>query len=86
MAYLEFEGVGIAGLGAAVPRQIIDNLKYTTHFSAQDAADIVAKTGIRQRRFAAAATCASVSAISGKWCGQVPQVPEWTGRCALDHS
>lgn len=59
MAYLEFEGVGIAGLGAAVPRQIIDNLKYTTHFSVQDAADIVAKTGIRQRRFAAATTCAS---------------------------
>ncbi|MCT4643582.1 MAG: ketoacyl-ACP synthase III [Carboxylicivirga sp.] len=59
MAYLEFNDVGIAGLSAAVPKTVIDNLQYTSFFSARDAADIVAKTGIKQRRFATADTCSS---------------------------
>ncbi|GAO31661.1 3-oxoacyl-ACP synthase III family protein [Geofilum rubicundum] len=59
MAFLEFNHVGIAGLSGAVPRTVIDNLQYTSFFSPDEARDIVAKTGIHQRRFADADTCAS---------------------------
>lgn len=59
MAYLEFNNVGIAGLSGAVPETVIDNLQYTSVFSPEEARDIVAKTGIKQRRFADADTCSS---------------------------
>ncbi|MEQ8531092.1 MAG: ketoacyl-ACP synthase III, partial [Imperialibacter sp.] len=37
----------------------IKNLEYTEHFSAEEAAEIVEKTGIVERRFAEPGTCAS---------------------------
>lgn len=59
MADLAFDEVGILGLAAAVPSNIIVNRDYTAVFPAEDVADIVDKTGIEQRRFAQQGTCAS---------------------------
>lgn len=59
MAFLQFEGVGIQGLAAAVPKNTIVNTAYTEHYSEQDAKDIVEKVGIYERRFAPAGMCAS---------------------------
>lgn len=46
-------------MAAAVPSQVINNLEYTDHFSAEEAKEIVDKTGILQRRFANDNTCSS---------------------------
>ena len=59
MAYIQFEGVGITAMSAAVPKRVIKNREYTDVFSAQEANDIVDKTGIEERRFADAETCSS---------------------------
>lgn len=59
MAYIQYEGVGIAAMSAAVPKRIIKNREYTEVFSAQEANEIVAKTGIEERRFADVETCSS---------------------------
>lgn len=59
MAYLEYEGVGVAAMSAAVPKHIIVNREYTEVFSKEEAAEIVDKTGIEQRRFADNYTCSS---------------------------
>lgn len=59
MALLSFENVGITALAAAVPKKIINNLVYTTTFSKEEAAEIVEKTGIRERRFTDEGTTSS---------------------------
>lgn len=59
MAYLQYEGVGITAMGAAVPQQVVRNREYTEVFSAEEATEIVEKTGIEERRFADAETCSS---------------------------
>ena len=59
MAIIQYEGVGIAAMSAAVPRQVIINREYTDVFSQEEANAIVDKTGIEQRRFADANTCSS---------------------------
>lgn len=59
MAYIQYEGVGIAAMSAAVPKRVIKNRKYTDVFSAQEANDIVDKTGIEERRFSDTETCSS---------------------------
>ncbi len=59
MAYIQFEGVGITAMSAAVPKRVIKNREYTEVFSAQEASDIVEKTGIEERRFSDAETCSS---------------------------
>jgi 3-oxoacyl-[acyl-carrier-protein] synthase-3 len=51
MAYLEFDGFGISGLSAAVPKMIIDNYTYTDHFPATDVKEVVDKIGVFERRF-----------------------------------
>ena len=50
MAYIEYEGVGITAMSAAVPKRVIKNRDYTEVFSAQEANDIVEKTGIEGKR------------------------------------
>jgi 3-oxoacyl-[acyl-carrier-protein] synthase-3 len=52
MAYLSFENVGISGLAAAVPTQVIRNYEYTTYFPAEEVKQVVDKIGILERRFA----------------------------------
>lgn len=59
MALIQYEGVGIAAMSAAVPRQVIINRKYTDVWSQAEADEIVDKTGIEQRRFADENTCSS---------------------------
>lgn len=59
MTCVSFEGVAVSGLAAAVPTRVIDNLQPTEAFSAEHAAAVVDKTGIRHRRWAPAALCAS---------------------------
>ena len=59
MAYLQYEGVGITALSAAVPKRIIANREYTEVFTKEEVAEIVDKTGIEQRRFADQNTCSS---------------------------
>lgn len=59
MAFLTFDGVGIAALAAAVPRHVIKNYEYTEHFSKEEVKQVVDKIGIYERRFADADTCSS---------------------------
>lgn len=59
MAYIQFEGVGITAMSAAVPKRVIKNREYTEIFTEQEANDIVDKTGIEERRFADVETCSS---------------------------
>lgn len=59
MAYIQFEGVGITAMSAAVPKRVIKNREYTEVFSAEEANEIVDKTGIEERRFSDAETCSS---------------------------
>ena len=59
MAYLQYEGVGITAMSAAVPKRIVVNREYTEVFSKAEADEIVDKTGIEQRRFADENTCSS---------------------------
>lgn len=59
MAFLQYEGVGITAMSAAVPKRVIVNREYTEVFTKEEANEIVDKTGIEQRRFADANTCSS---------------------------
>ena len=59
MANLTFHNVGISGLAAAVPKNIVDNYNYIEHFDAEAVKDLVDKVGIKQRRFAPEGMCAS---------------------------
>lgn len=59
MAFLQFEGVGITAMSAAVPKRVVINREYTEVFSKEEADEIVDKTGIEQRRFADENTCSS---------------------------
>lgn len=52
MAYLQFQGINIKSLSAAVPKNTIVNKNYTDHFSPEEVGEIVSKTGIEERRFA----------------------------------
>ncbi len=59
MALLKFKQVGIAGMSACVPANIIRNYNYTKNFSTEDAKEITDKTGILERRFALPGVTAS---------------------------
>lgn len=59
MAFLQYEGVGITAMSAAVPKRIVVNREYTEVFTKEEANEIVDKTGIEQRRFADENTCSS---------------------------
>ena len=59
MAFLQYEGVGITAMSAAVPKHVIINREYTEVFTKEEADEIVDKTGIEQRRFADENTCSS---------------------------
>ncbi len=59
MALLEYDGVGISALSAAVPRYVVDNYEYTYYFPKDQVKEIVDKVGIYERRFADKDTCSS---------------------------
>lgn len=59
MAYLSFNGVGVTALAAAVPKNVIDNYKYTKYFDEKQVKQLVDKIEIYERRFADEKTCSS---------------------------
>lgn len=59
MAYLSFTNVGITGMAAAVPKNVIINSEYTAHFTPEEALEVIEKTGIKERRFVDGNTCSS---------------------------
>lgn len=59
MAYIQYEGVGITAMSAAVPKHVVKNREYTEVFSQEEASEIVDKTGIEERRFSDGETCSS---------------------------
>jgi 3-oxoacyl-[acyl-carrier-protein] synthase-3 len=59
VALLQFNNVGIIGISAAVPKNIVDNYNYTQHFKKDIVKDIIDKVGIKERRFSNAETCSS---------------------------
>lgn len=59
MAYLDYKGVGITALSAAVPKRVINNYEYTEFFPADEVKEVVDKIGVFERRFTDADTCSS---------------------------
>jgi 3-oxoacyl-[acyl-carrier-protein] synthase-3 len=59
MANLQFTNIGIRGIGAAVPKKVINNYDYTANFPKEDVKKIVDKIGVYERRFVDDTTCAS---------------------------
>lgn len=59
MAYLNYKGVGITAMSAAVPRTVINNYEYTEHFSKDEVKEVVDKIGVFERRFTDANTTSS---------------------------
>lgn len=59
MATLSFNNIGVLGICAAVPKNKIDNYKYTQNFSSEDVAEVVGKIGVEERRFAPEGMCSS---------------------------
>ena len=59
MGLLSFNNVGIAGMAAAVPGKVINNLEYDLYFKKDDIREIVEKIGVKQRRIADENTCSS---------------------------
>ncbi|MBB3185965.1 ketoacyl-ACP synthase III [Microbacter margulisiae] len=59
MALLQFDGIGISAMAAAVPHTVINNYEYTHYFPADQVKEVVDKVGVFQRRFADEKTCSS---------------------------
>jgi 3-oxoacyl-[acyl-carrier-protein] synthase-3 len=59
LALIKFDNVGITGISACVPKEIINNYEYTSFFDKTDVKNIVDKIGIIERRFASDEICAS---------------------------
>lgn len=59
MALLKFENIGITALAAAVPKNTVDNHSFGTSLGVTNMDDVVAKIGVKERRRADEATCAS---------------------------
>ncbi len=51
MATLQYEGVGITAMAAAVPHTVINNYEYTDYFPSEQVKEVVDKVGIYERRF-----------------------------------
>lgn len=59
MAVIKYENVGISALSGALPRTVIDNLKYSQFFTESEVKEVVDKIGVYERRFADENTCSS---------------------------
>ncbi len=59
MAKLQFSGIGIRAIQAAVPSNKVINKELIEHFDKEAVLEIVQKTGIEERRFAPEGMCAS---------------------------
>lgn len=59
MALLKYNGIGVTAISACIPKQIIDNYKYTEYFPEEEVKKVVDKIGVAERRFASKETCSS---------------------------
>ena len=59
MAFLQFKYLGITAMAGAVPKRIVDNYHYSTHWPEKEIKEVVDKIGIFERRFADENTCSS---------------------------
>ncbi len=59
MGLLQFDNIGISGLAAAVPNQVIKNGDPNLYFNAEEVGEVVEKIGVKERRFADQNTCSS---------------------------
>jgi len=59
MGLLSFNNVGIAGIAAAVPGNIINNYEHDLYFKKEDIREVVDKIGVKERRFVNEDTCSS---------------------------
>ena len=59
MGLISFNNVGITGMTATVPKQVINNLEYDLYFNKEDIKEIIDKIGVKERRFADEKTCSS---------------------------
>ncbi len=59
MGLFTFKNVGIAGISAAVPSNVINNYNYDEYFSKEEIKEIVDKIGVKERRFVNGDTCSS---------------------------
>lgn len=59
MGLISFSDVGISGIAAAVPRQVINNYEHDLYFKKEDIKEIIEKIGVKERRFADENTCSS---------------------------
>jgi len=59
MAQLSFSDIGISGLSAAVPKNVINNYEHDQWFKKEEIISIIDKIGVKERRFADEKTCSS---------------------------
>lgn len=59
MPFLTYNSIGIRGLAAAVPKNVVNNYEYTENFSPEEASAVIEKIGIFERRFASEDMCSS---------------------------
>jgi 3-oxoacyl-[acyl-carrier-protein] synthase-3 len=59
MGLLSFKNIGITGLYAAVPKQVINNYEFDLYFKKEEINEVVKKIGVKERRFADEKTCSS---------------------------
>lgn len=59
MGLITYRDIGITGMAAAVPANVINNYGMDLYFSKDDIKGIIDKIGVRERRFASAETCSS---------------------------
>jgi 3-oxoacyl-[acyl-carrier-protein] synthase-3 len=59
MGLISYCNVGISGIAAAVPKQIINNYEHDLYFKKEDIKEIIDKIGVKERRFADKNTCSS---------------------------
>jgi len=59
VSFITFENVGILGISAVVPKNIVDNWNFADIFTTQEIENTINTTGIGQRRFADEKICAS---------------------------
>ncbi len=59
MGLITFRDVGITGMAAAVPANVINNYEMDLYFNKDDIRGIIDKIGVKERRFADSETCSS---------------------------
>jgi 3-oxoacyl-[acyl-carrier-protein] synthase-3 len=59
MGLLSFNNIGITGISAAVPKNVINNYEFDKYFKKEEIKEVIDKIGVRERRFADDKTCSS---------------------------